>query len=362
MFKLLPSYVEVSEGDANGLQIVGNSGTYVSQAVRLNNAADDLRLIVDTSEPHNQYIKFFYKIFSHKPMFAKVHESFQYSDELVDNNTQVYYMQETVQELQDKPEGTPISFTFESPRSRENWISISGIASEYKEGQNPDTIAYINGVTSPEIFDPNVLAGRIPFVVHSEEFHKMARRNAVVKTWDSNATYKMGDLVWYNGAFWVANSYMVPKWNKLVDYEKGDFVESGRLLYVALEKIDGSGFNENPSEASDEKWGWLDKVSRVYGTGTVPSDAGTAWSRLPSLFFDSAIDRKSAEEWRPMVLRNTRADVNNYSDDNFYESVWEPAVNPGIEFNAFAIKAEMKSMDSKAKVPRLRKIRVIATL
>lgn len=126
--------------------------------------------------------------------------------------------------------------------------------------------------------------------------------NIDVATWDESVTYSTGSYVFYNGFMWEA-----------------------------LRNVEA---------------------------GQIPSDMSISWKTINTIKIVTAVKSDMPVEWRPLV---TDTVTDSSRQTSFIEYTYYPEIAIESEFQTFSIKIVMKSKD-KVNIPRVRNLRVIATL
>lgn len=350
---------EINLPDSNGVT-KGNAGTYISNTVNLKDGADDLRLILEASEPGQSYVKPYYRLLDQTNRYVLKEEDTDYSNNVNGLTSSLIYA---------RPDTTAnpqvIEVTHKHPiDGNRNSVQINGLNESgeriYFTGLSHENAFTINdGATSPTI----IIATHSK-VLNDRVEQAMSDGSGTIPFWVADS-YDANAVVYYNNAFWYADGYIAPEYDPGTTYAEGDRVRFGGTGWVANASVTG----EDPDTSSS----WDEVFDLPYfPTGAKPSDGGQAWQKIPSAIIQGASDtdpspgiKNEAEEnavWRPMVLRGSKLENNEFSDGQFHESEWVPRSNPGVDFRNFQIKLELIARDSKVNIPKCRNIRVVATI
>ena len=173
---------------------------------------------------------------------------------------------------------------------------------------------YLRSISNPDMFK-NAVAGS----TNEEQYSGLNSKythillipvfsdtNISVTTWNSSITYTTGTYVFYNG-------YM---WQSLRNVEAGQ----------------------------------------------IPSEMSISWKIIDVIKVVSVLQSDEPVEWRPLVIDSSN-DTNTSAEKqtSFIEYTYYPEIAIESEFQTFSIKLVMKSKD-KLNIPRVRNLRVIATL
>lgn len=273
-------------------------GTYISNNVSLDNASDDLRVILDAALPKESSIEVSFKTTAYKPIFvnqatgADVFSSADDAKSLIGSTMQVYHYNSTTK-------------SFELPTTtKQSLCVIAG----YKDGR-----VYLRSVSSPDDFYN--LSGS-SYVGMNSNFTMVALLPIIgveaipCPTWSAESK-KNVDGVEYN-------------------YLKGDYVLYGGYM-------------------------WQAQMNTI--SVNVPTDLSIVWKKIVGIKTISQITEDDEITWRPMKLNS----MNNstLSASNFVEYTYVPEIEIETEFNDFAIRIDMKSKN-KVDVPRVKNLRAIA--
>ena len=277
-------------------------GTYISNNVSLDNASDDLRIILDAALPNESSIDVFFKTTSYKPIYVKLGSDMFGNEEdtksLIGSTMQVYHYNSTTK-------------SFELPtNTKQSFCVIAG----YKKLSDVGDVVYLRSVSSPDDFYNFANGAYVGFPTTNYTMVALLPilgvENIVCPTWDSATVKKEGELN-YN-------------------YLKGDYVLHDGYMWQAQ-------MNTLPVN--------------------VPTDLSIVWKKIIGIKAISKITEDTEITWRPMKLNS----MNNstLSTSNFVEYTYVPEIEIESEFTDFAIRIDMKSKN-EVDVPRVKNLRAIA--
>ena len=182
-------------------------------------------------------------------------------------------------------------------------IEITGFDSNTKK-------VYIRSISNPDMFKNAVststneeqytgLNNKYTHILLAPVFSGF---NIDVATWDSSITYSLGDYVFYNGYMWEA-----------------------------LRNVEA---------------------------GQIPSEMSISWKIINTIKTVTTVKSDETVEWRPFISDTV---TDSSKQTSFIEYTYYPQIAIESEFQTFSIKIVMKSKD-KVNIPRVRNLRVIATL
>lgn len=283
-------------------------GTYISNPITLENAGEDLRIILDAILPNSSDIRVYFKTTTYNPQYLD-HGTTGYciSENEVLNSIgktlQVYYYNDTSDELISPYNVKDDDSTIEPPKC---------IITGYSNNK-----IYVRSISDPDVFK-NVIRDS-----------GTSAENAYIDL-DSNITgiYLLP----------IINETKIscPVWTSKV-FSKGSYVMYDGYIWQAVKD---TSKNNTPSEYS------------------------IIWNKINGVKVISTVKNDDTVEWRSMSTENISIDTTKSSsslsvEESFKEYTFYPDIEIESDFTDFSIRIDMYSMN-EIDVPRIKNLRAIA--
>lgn len=283
-------------------------GTYISNPIALENASEDLRVILDAILPNGSGIKVSFKTTSYNPLYLE-HGTTGYciseSEVLnnIGNTMQVYYYNDTSDKLMSPYNYDDDDSTIEPPKC---------IVTGYSNNK-----VFVRSISDQDVFKD------------------------VIKESGTSAENA------YNGLnAEVTGIYLLPVLNE---------------TEIPCSSWTSKVYNEGDYVFYD---GFLWKANRSTSANNTPSEYSIVWDKIEGIKVTSVVKTDDTVVWRPMSTETINVDTTKSSsslstEENFKEYTYYPELEVESDFTDFTIRIDLYSMN-EVDVPRVKNLRAIA--
>jgi hypothetical protein len=398
-------------------------GSYVSNNIRLENAGEDLRVILDAILPKKSRIAVSYKtipIIQQYFLTGTIGACHNINDNVLEslsNKTLQFF--ECKQQTDNRWKMTPIVGESKCMISYyDNVIDEEVIREEVIDAVTKEkkikvyTSAgrlYVKALSNDTIIKDPVkeLEGTENVGYFLFALDKLSN-TIIVENW-KQPVYSQYDVVTHKGKLWIAKPENgpgfvqpgtegtnpvnwrkpinngdtmtkdnIPAWSETVEYEAWSLVEHNGNYYVSKTKTEGNRINTSDwtlVENGIQSWCypagtyvfyndylWKVKEEEKNAEFNEPSDKSELWEKINGIKIISPVKEKEDAEWRVMIRDgDTLKETTTNAEENFIEYSYKPKLDVEEEFSSFALKIDLYSQD-EVNVPRVKNLRAIALI
>jgi hypothetical protein len=290
-------------------------GTYISNPVTLENAGEDLRVILDAILPNSSDIKVSFKTTTYNPLYViQGKKGYCISEDEIVNNIgktmQLYWYKETKDE-----KGKIISAQLENPYGTNS-------ASEASK-------CIITGYSNDKVYIRSI-SDQSKFKSYSE----------VKLDENGNEIFDNAVDINYNAIYLlpILNEDVIkcPIWTTIT-FPEGSYVMWDKCIW---------------------------RANRDTAANNTPSEYSIVWDKISGIKVISEVETDDTVVWRPMTsevvnINTTKSSSSISTEENFKEYTFYPELEIESEFKDFTIRIDLYSQD-EVNVPRVKNLRAIS--